>query len=63
MQPVGDLASKEGVNRAERQGKDDNGNYTPDVASGAAEGGKNIAGTAASGIKGAGGYLGSALGG
>ena len=63
LQPVGDLASKEGVNRAERQGKDDDGNYTPNVVSGAAEGGKDIVGTAASGVKGAGGYLGSALGG
>ncbi|KAJ6439473.1 amino acid transporter [Purpureocillium lavendulum] len=29
LQPLGDLASKEGVNRAERQGKDDKGNYAP----------------------------------
>ncbi|EGU74590.1 hypothetical protein FOPG_07830 [Fusarium oxysporum f. sp. conglutinans race 2 54008] len=27
LQPVGDLASKEGVNRAERQGRDENGGY------------------------------------
>ncbi|KAK6068383.1 hypothetical protein SCUP234_11184 [Seiridium cupressi] len=29
LQPVGDLVSKEGVNRAERQGKDDKGGYLP----------------------------------
>ncbi|KAM0355192.1 hypothetical protein ACHAPU_001057 [Fusarium lateritium] len=27
LQPVGDLASKEGINRAERQGKDNDGGY------------------------------------
>ncbi|KAL6853116.1 hypothetical protein ACO1O0_007669 [Amphichorda felina] len=67
LQPVGDIASKEGANRAERKGKDENGSYIPSGAtnavSGAAEGSKNMASTAASGVKGAGGYLGSALGG
>ncbi|KAG9251080.1 uncharacterized protein F5Z01DRAFT_331463 [Emericellopsis atlantica] len=64
LQPVGDLASKEGANRAERQGKGNDGSYVPgqenltNAASGVAEGGKNVAGTAASGLKGAGGYLG-----
>ncbi|KAI1341012.1 hypothetical protein F5Y15DRAFT_38846 [Xylariaceae sp. FL0016] len=29
LQPVGDMLSKEGVNRAERQGKDDKGGYLP----------------------------------
>jgi hypothetical protein len=29
LQPVGDMVSKEGVNRAERQGKDDKGGYLP----------------------------------
>ncbi|GJN74073.1 hypothetical protein PLIIFM63780_008150 [Purpureocillium lilacinum] len=29
LQPIGDMASKEGVNRAERQGKDDKGGYVP----------------------------------
>jgi hypothetical protein len=29
LQPIGDLASKEGLNRAERQGKDDKGSYLP----------------------------------
>lgn len=29
LQPVGDMLSREGVNRAERQGKDDKGGYLP----------------------------------
>ncbi|KAI1767453.1 hypothetical protein GGR53DRAFT_481950 [Hypoxylon sp. FL1150] len=29
LQPVGDLVSKEGLNRAERQGKDEQGGYLP----------------------------------
>lgn len=29
LQPVGDLVSKEGINRAERKGKDENGSYIP----------------------------------
>lgn len=29
LQPVGDMASKEGINRAERGGKDDSGSYVP----------------------------------
>ncbi|KAI1263607.1 hypothetical protein F5Y18DRAFT_122879 [Xylariaceae sp. FL1019] len=29
LQPVGDMLSKEGVNRTERQGKDDQGGYLP----------------------------------
>ena len=29
LQPVGDAVSKEGINRAERQGKDDKGGYLP----------------------------------
>ncbi|RBR19182.1 uncharacterized protein FIESC28_05647 [Fusarium coffeatum] len=35
LQPVGDLASKEGLNRAERQGKDDDGGYVNKNAPGA----------------------------
>ena len=68
LQPVSDMASKEGVNRAERQGKDNNGSYVPsnipgadaagNAASGVAEGGKSVASGVGSGLKGAGGYLG-----
>lgn len=69
LQPAGDLASQEGANRAERQGRDDNGSYIPgasgagNAVAGAADGGKSVASAAASGVKGAGGYLSSALGG
>ncbi|KAJ7151685.1 hypothetical protein C8R46DRAFT_1197991 [Mycena filopes] len=31
LQPLGDLASREGANRAERGGKDDTGGYLPKV--------------------------------
>ncbi|KAJ7743873.1 hypothetical protein B0H16DRAFT_1322531 [Mycena metata] len=31
LQPVGDLASREGINRAERGGKDERGGYLPKV--------------------------------
>lgn len=73
LQPVGDLASKEGVNRMERQGKDDNGAYAPGpmnsvanpVAENAKAGGSAVAGGAQTGAnkamegaKNAGGYLG-----
>ncbi|KAF5505061.1 hypothetical protein CGCS363_v005647 [Colletotrichum siamense] len=73
LQPVGDLASKEGINRAERQGKDDEGGYVPTAvpgssavntaAGGIADGGKAVAGTATDGVKGAGSYVGGLFGG
>ena len=31
-EPAGDMISREGVNRAERRGKDDKGSYVPDAA-------------------------------
>ncbi|OTA67959.1 hypothetical protein K449DRAFT_453615 [Hypoxylon sp. EC38] len=34
LQPVGDLLSKEGMNRAERRGKDDQGGYLPTAVPG-----------------------------
>ncbi|KAF2024268.1 hypothetical protein EK21DRAFT_79126 [Setomelanomma holmii] len=69
-QPIGDSLSKEGVNRAERGGKDDQGR--PIEAQGplggygasAAEGVKGGAGKVGEGgVKGAGGYLGGMWGG
>ncbi|ROT38959.1 hypothetical protein SODALDRAFT_276641 [Sodiomyces alkalinus F11] len=75
LQPVGDYASKEGVNRAERQGKDEQGRYTTgaqaapggeaveDVVSGVADGGKSAGAAAAEGVKNAGGLVGGLLGG
>ena len=66
LQPAGDAVSKEGVNRAERGGKDDNGSYggaaasvtdsTVGTAKAAGEGLTNSA-------KGAGSYIGGMLGG
>ena len=53
LQPVGDLASKEGVNRAERGGKDESGGYggpgssvANPIASNAKSGGEAVAGGA-----------------
>jgi hypothetical protein len=61
LQPVGDLASKEGINRAERHGKDDSGSYAPgplgDVANPVAEGAKGAGGKVMEGGKSAGGYV------
>ncbi|KAG7134335.1 hypothetical protein HYQ45_007653 [Verticillium longisporum] len=73
LQPVGDLVSKEGVNRTERQGKDDKGNYADSsipgagvansAATGLVDGGKAVGGGVTSGVKGAGGYVGGLFGG
>lgn len=48
LQPVGDMVSKEGVNRAERGGKDDQGSYAGSVGN-----------TVTGGAKSAGGYVSS----
>jgi len=61
LQPVGDYASKEGINRAERGGKDDKGSYAPgsfgDVANPVAEGAKGAGSSVMEGGKSAGGYV------
>lgn len=68
-QPIGDMASKEGLTRAERQGRDDKGGYVSDsagplssgantVVGGVASGGQKLAGGLQSGLQGAGGVLG-----
>lgn len=44
LQPVGDAASNEGFNRAERGGKDDQGSYMGSAASKASEYGGSAAG-------------------
>ena len=71
LQPVGDMASSEGINRAERGGKDDKGSYTGTEAgdsmmkkasgagSSVAGGAQSGAGKVGEGAKSAGGYLGS----
>lgn len=77
LQPVGDMASKEGINRAERGGKDDAGtyggpaaNFTDPVVRNAKGAGEGLAGGAQSvgssiteGAKSASGYLSGVLGG
>jgi hypothetical protein len=61
LQPVGDMASKEGINRAERGGKDDKGSYAPgslgDVANPVAEAAKDVGNTAMESGKSASGYV------
>jgi hypothetical protein len=54
LQPVGDAVSKEGVNRAERGGKDDGGSYLGSAGNTLSSAG----GSLISGAKSAGGYVG-----
>jgi hypothetical protein len=54
LQPVGDTVSQEGVNRAERGGKDDGGSYLGSAGSMVSGAG----GSVWSGAKSAGGYVG-----
>jgi len=77
LAPVGNMVSKEGVNRAERGGKDDKGTYGGPVAGysdpvlaqgqkageGVAGEAQKVGGGIVDGAKGAGGYLGGMLGG
>ena len=70
LQPVGDTVSKEGMNRAERGGKDDSGSYggaAGDAIAGGAgsvkDAGAGAASSVTDGAKSAGGYLGGMLGG
>lgn len=61
---MGDKASKEGVNRMERGGKDDNNSYTGSGAGDSyVDSAKNVGGKLTEGAKGAGSYAGSFLGG
>ncbi|KAH3947529.1 hypothetical protein HBI81_039690 [Parastagonospora nodorum] len=68
-QPLGDAISKEGINRAERGGKDENGKSIESqgplggYGQSAADGVKSGAGSVAGGAKSAGGYLGGMMGG
>ncbi|KAK5019791.1 hypothetical protein BJ546DRAFT_1000011 [Cryomyces antarcticus] len=76
LQPIGDMASKEGVNRMERGGKDDKGTYggpaaglTDPLVNNAKAGGSGVAQGASAagskvteGAKGAGGYIGGLFG-
>ncbi|KAL8690969.1 MAG: hypothetical protein Q9218_003707 [Villophora microphyllina] len=66
LAPVGNMASKEGVNRAERGGKDEQGSYLG-PAQGAGEslagGAQSAGGAVTDGAKGAGSYVGGLFGG
>lgn len=68
-QPLGDAVSKEGINRAERGGKDDKGNPVESqgplggYGQSAADGVKGGASSVAGGAKSAGGYVGGMFGG
>ncbi|OQO00966.1 hypothetical protein B0A48_13655 [Cryoendolithus antarcticus] len=77
LQPVGDMVSKEGVNRAERGGKDDSGSYGGPASSvtdpmaktakgasdGVTSGASSVGSTVTGGAKSAGGYVSSLWGG
>ena len=77
LAPVGDAVSKEGINRAERGGKDEKGTYggpasavTDPLAKNAKGAGEGLTGGAQSagsavtgGVKGAGGYISGMFGG
>ncbi|KXX73105.1 hypothetical protein MMYC01_210152 [Madurella mycetomatis] len=54
--PAGDLVSREGINRAERKGKDERGGYVPDTAGQTAAGAGNavLGGVVAGGAQAAG---------
>ncbi len=61
-QPIGDLASREGVNRTERGGKDHDGGYIPKAAGPVAEGGNAVVGGVVQGGQQAAGAVKSGLG-
>lgn len=77
LQPIGDTFSKEGINRAERGGKDDSGSYggpassvTDPIASnaksageGVSSGAQGVAGSVTGGAQSAGSYVGGMFGG
>lgn len=58
LQPVGDMASSEGINRAERGGKDDQGSYLGSAGGYVSSAG----GSVVSGAKSAGSYVGGMFG-
>ncbi|KAL5343180.1 hypothetical protein BJX70DRAFT_394185 [Aspergillus crustosus] len=66
LAPVGNLASKEGINRAERGGKDDNGSYggpLGGVTDPLVQGGKSVGSGLSSGAQGVGNSVGGLFGG
>ncbi|KAL4998701.1 hypothetical protein BDV10DRAFT_185084 [Aspergillus recurvatus] len=66
LAPVGNLVSKEGINRAERGGKDENGSYggpLGGVTDPVVERGKSVGSSVADGVRSAGNSIGVVLGG
>ncbi|KAL4973973.1 hypothetical protein BDW66DRAFT_140849 [Aspergillus desertorum] len=66
LAPVGNLVSKEGINRAERGGRDENGSYggpLGGVTDPIVQGGKSVGSSVADGARGVGSSIGSVLGG
>jgi hypothetical protein len=77
LAPIGNMVSKEGINRAERGGKDDKGTYGGPVSGysdpvlknarsageGVMGGAQKVGGGVTDGVKGAGGYVGGLFGG
>lgn len=67
LKPVGDVFSKEGLNRAERGGKDEQGSYAPGpagaVVNPVAQGGQKLGGAVLDGGKSVGGAVGGLFGG
>lgn len=67
LAPVGDAFSKEGINRAERQGKDDDGQYVGgpagSVVNPVAQGGQAVGSGVVNAGKSAGGMVGGLFGG
>ncbi|KAL6237270.1 hypothetical protein BDW75DRAFT_89703 [Aspergillus navahoensis] len=66
LAPVGNVVSKEGINRAERGGKDENGSYggpLAGVTDPVVQGGKSVGSSMADGVRGVGNSIGGVLGG
>ncbi|KAG9228036.1 hypothetical protein BJ875DRAFT_478620 [Amylocarpus encephaloides] len=72
LAPIGNIASKEGINRAERQGKEEDGSYgaagrmgqgARNIGGSVFGGAQSVGGGVADGVKGGAGYLGGMLGG
>ncbi|KAL4748939.1 hypothetical protein BDW72DRAFT_179169 [Aspergillus terricola var. indicus] len=65
LAPVGNLVSQEGINRAERGGKDENGSYGGPlgvVTDPVIKGGQSVGSSVADGVRGVGSSIGSVLG-
>ncbi|QIW95456.1 hypothetical protein AMS68_000974 [Peltaster fructicola] len=61
LQPLGDMTSKEGINRVERGGKDEHGNQVPSESSGITGAASTAGQNAYAGAQNVGGYVGGML--